>query len=77
MPKYQLREVEKELLLGSASELIDGLASKKKLAHVRQMAFEYYNADSNETFQVQVTVTRDESDFLDVFQTEEMTVHHA
>lgn len=73
MPKERkkLRQTEKDLLEFSAGDLIPMLENDKKLLHVRQGAFEHYSA-GGELFQVHVIVTRNESDFLEPFQTEEM-----
>ena len=62
----------KFLLLKSAEELIKELSANDKLSHVKQTAFEHYDKKRKETVHVQVTVTRDENDFLEPFQTEEM-----
>lgn len=56
--KPELTEDEIKLLVISASD-------------VRQNAYEYFST-GGEVFQVQVTVTRRENDFLEAFQTEEM-----
>lgn len=69
----ELNNDEKSLLEISAKELIPMLSEKKKLTHVKQVAFEYYSEQTDEIFQVQVLVTRDESDFLEPFTTEEMS----
>lgn len=61
-----------DLLEFSAGDLIPMLAKDKTLMHVRQSAFNYYNQDTNEHYQVHVLVTRDESDFIEFLQTEEM-----
>ncbi len=73
MERIKLGEDEKKLLEISASDLIPMMSQNKELGHVRQNAFEYYDKGLKEVFQVQVTVTRRKPDFLDVFQTEEMT----
>ena len=65
----------KDLLQYSAGDLIPMLASDKKLQHVRQSAFEYYNPETKEHYQVHVLVTRHESDFLEAFQTEKMSAY--
>lgn len=71
--RIHLKTTEKNLLEFSAGDLIPILEEKKKLQHVKQMAFEYYSEKNKEIYQIQVTVTRHESDFLEPFQTEEMS----
>lgn len=63
----------KNLLEFSAGDLIPMLDQNKKLLHVKQCAFEHYSKNNKQTYQVQVIVTRNESDFLDPFTTEEMS----
>lgn len=41
--------------------------------HVKQTAFQHYCKKTNEFFHVQVTVTRNESDFLEGLEIEEMS----
>lgn len=72
MERLELNQSEKDLLLFSAGDLIPMLKDNEELDHVKQTAFEHYDADSKQTYHVQVTVTRNESDFLEPFQTEEM-----
>jgi hypothetical protein len=62
-----------DLLEFSAGDLIPMLEKNKKLHHVRQKAFDYYSDKNKEFYQVHVTVTRHESDFLEDFTTEEMS----
>lgn len=71
--RIQFGDNEKLLLQYSAGDLIPMLADNKKLLHVRQSSFDYYNKETEEHFQVHVMVTRDEKDFLDFLQTEEMS----
>lgn len=52
--------------------MISALSGNSELSHVKQMAFGYYNSEQKEHYQVQVTVTRREDDFLDDFEVEEM-----
>jgi hypothetical protein len=61
------------LLEFSAGDLIPMLEKKKKLLHVRQKAFQYYSEKNKEFYEVHVTVTRNENDFLEDFTTEEMS----
>lgn len=63
----------KDLLDFSAGYLIPMLEKNESLTHVKQQAFDYYSPKTKEIYQVQVTVTRQESDFLEPFQTEEMS----
>jgi hypothetical protein len=71
--RLELTKCEKDLLNFSAADLIPMLNEKTKLLHVKQTAFQYYSEKTKEIFQVQVTVTRDETAFLDDFTTEEMS----
>jgi hypothetical protein len=73
--RVELTQSCKDLLQYSAGDLIPMLAADKKLLHVRQSAFTWYNPDTKEEYQVHVTVTRDESDFLEPFQTETMSAY--
>lgn len=71
--RVQLDENSKKLLECSAGDLIPMLGNNKKLLHVRQSAFGYFNHETKEQYQVHVLVTRDESDFLEFLQTEQMS----
>lgn len=71
--RVQLDANSKLLLEFSAGDLIPMLSENKKLHHVKQVAFHHYNNETKEHYQVQVLVTRNESDFLQEFETEEMT----
>lgn len=44
-----------------------------ELRHVRQSAFDMFLPETNDSVQVHITVTRDETDFLDFLQTECMS----
>lgn len=68
-----LTENKKKLLEATVSGLLGYLGNNKDLLHVRQSAFDTVLPETNETVQVQVTVTRDKTDFLDFLQTEEMS----
>lgn len=70
--RLELRQSEKDLLQFSAGDLIPMLEAEKNLAHVKQTAYRYYSPKTKEYFDVQVTVTRNKSDFLEPFTTEEM-----
>lgn len=69
----ELSKDEKSLLEISVKDLIKRLTENSRIAYVKQSAFDYWSKESIEQFQIQVTVTREESDFLDPFQTEECT----
>jgi hypothetical protein len=71
--RLELRQTEKDLLNFSAGDLIPMLEEKTKLHHVKQTAFQHYCEKTKEFFHVQVTVTRNPSDFLEDFTTEEMS----
>lgn len=73
--RVQLDKNSKDLLEFSAGDLIPMLSKNQKLQQVRQSAFDYYNAETKEQFQVQVIVTRHEEDFLEFLQTEEMSAY--
>lgn len=73
--RIKLDQNSKDLLEFSAGDLIPALAKNMKLQHVRMMAFGHYNEQTKEHFQVHVLVTRDESDFLDFLQVEEMSAY--
>lgn len=73
--RLDLTESSKNLLNFTAGDLIPLLEKKTKLTHVKQQAFEYYSATTKELFQVHITVTRDETDFLEFLEVEEMTTH--
>lgn len=62
-----------DLLTYSAGDLIPKLEADQELVHVKMQAFDYYNPKTGETYQVQVTVTRDENDFLGFMEVEEMS----
>ncbi|HRH68871.1 MAG TPA: hypothetical protein PLB89_05120 [Flavobacteriales bacterium] len=71
LPK--LRQTELDLLEVSARDLIPAISANTELKHVREMAFEYYDKKLEQHYQVHVMVTRDADDFLEPFQTEEMS----
>ena len=73
--RAQLDRNSKDLLGISAGDLIPMLSKNPKLQHVKQSAFDYYNAETKEHFQVQVIVTRHKDDFLEFLQTEEMSAY--
>lgn len=73
--RVQLDKNSKDLLEFSAGGLIPMLAKNPKLQHVKQSAFDYYNDETKEHYQVQVIVTRHEDDFLEFLQTEEMSAY--
>jgi hypothetical protein len=70
--KIQLTDDCINLLKITASELIPKMSANTGLNHVKQQAFDHYDPMTKEVYQVQVTVTRREADFLEPFQTEEM-----
>ena len=69
----ELTNNQKLILESIATKLIPSLKEDTEICHVREMAFGHYSKETDEHFQIQVTVTRDESDFLDPFEVEEMT----
>lgn len=70
--RLPLNDTQKALLQFSAGDLIPMLKEQPDQRHVRQMAFEHYDADTKQFWQVHVLVTRYQDDFLEPFQTEEM-----
>ena len=65
-----------EIFLKQAAEdLIKQIQEPENLglSHVRQSAFDMFLPETNDSIQVQITVTRDENDFLEFGQTECMS----
>lgn len=52
-------------------DLLDEIEKNEDALHVKQKSFQFLTS-KNEEIQIQITVTRDESEFLDDFQTEIM-----
>lgn len=73
--KKELSPNELSLIQISAVELSEMLTERTDLLHVKQVAYSHYSKETDEEFQVQITVTRSKTDFLDAFQTEEMRSH--
>lgn len=71
----KISHVEIDLLVISSKDLIQKLVESPNHCSVKQCAFHHPNSQNNELFQVQVIVTRAESDFLEDFQTEYMSNH--
>ena len=72
----ELTSNEKSLLEISSKELCEMLTERTDLIHVKQCAYAHYSKETDEEFQVQITVTRSKSDFLEAFTTEEMRNHN-
>lgn len=68
-----INKMNRDLLQMCAEDLIPALKAGKGLRHVRQCAFQVYDNVDKESIQVHVLVTRDSDDFLESFQTEEMS----
>lgn len=68
----ELTKVEKDLLEGSTKKLLEYLEDEEDVIHFKEMAFGYYSNKTKEEFQVQIIVTRNNSDFLEAFEIEEM-----
>lgn len=69
--RIQLNRTESELLCFAAADLISILQIEEPhVSSVKQLAFDYFDQESNKTFQVQVKVTRDEREFIPVLTTE-------
>ncbi len=77
MNRELLKQDEKSLLEITAGDLIPELVANGKLAQVKQAAFYWYDTEAKQPFQVQIIVTRDENDFLEPFEIEELTKHNA
>lgn len=57
----------------STETLIKELQQKEtNVCHVKQLAYGHVDLETNETYQVQVIVTRDHDEFLEPFDIEEM-----
>lgn len=67
-----LRNWNKSMLELAAIRLIPIIIKGKHLLHVKQTAFEYFDKNSSEILQIQITVTRDTSSFLEDLETEEL-----
>jgi len=69
--RIELGDTEINLLKVSAGDLIQALqAEENHVLNVKQTAFEYYDDKSGQVFQVQLTVTRSEHEFIPFFTTE-------
>lgn len=68
-----LNDNQKILIEMTVKDLIKDITEDPELLYVRKAAFGYFITENNEAVQVQVTVARDESEFLDFFQTEGVT----
>jgi len=64
-----LSETEIDLLRISAKELCEMLLKNPEISTVQQSAYRFYTGDDNPEFEVQVTVTRKQSDFIKPLQT--------
>lgn len=71
--REKLNDQEKTLLEITAGDLIPQLRENKKLIHVKQMAYGYYDKETKEEWQVQVLITRSVPDFLEFLEVEEMS----
>jgi len=61
-----LRDEEKEMIVDSCKFLIDHLQEAPATVHsVKQMACGYYSTENKELYEIQVIVTRRESDFME------------
>ncbi|SEI39702.1 hypothetical protein SAMN05216327_101220 [Dyadobacter sp. SG02] len=70
-----LRENQEILLKQTVINLLKEIQdpANSELLHMRQSAFDMFLPETNDSVQVQVTVTRDENDFLDFLETECMS----
>lgn len=76
MKRVKLDKSAKDLLEFVAGDLIPMLSASPDLQHVKQSAFDHYNPETKEHYQVQILVTRHEGDFLEFMQTEEMSAYN-
>lgn len=67
----ELGPLELSLLEMTTKDLLKEIQENPTASHVKQKAFQHLTI-KNEEIQIQITVTRDESDFLEDFQTEVM-----
>jgi len=68
--KMKITETQSELLHRSVKELVKELSANADFSQVKQMAFGYYNQPTKENFEIQITVTRIEDDFMDPISVE-------
>lgn len=70
-----LSDDQKFLLEKTTIDLVEMMKEEEnlELCSIKQYAYEMYDSASGQTWQVQITVTRDESDFLDFLQSECMS----
>ncbi len=62
-------EMEIDLLRISAKELCEVLLKNPQISTVQQSAYRFYTGDDNPEFEVQVTVTRNENNFIRPLET--------
>lgn len=70
MSNVTLKPDQKELLKIVSRDTIEEIISIPNIRSVKQLAFELYSKETKEHLQVQIVVTRDETDFLEPFQSE-------
>jgi hypothetical protein len=70
MSEQELNKDQLELLNLIAKDTIKDLDNVPDIRSSRQLAFEYFSKETKEIFQVQIVVSRDESDRLEPFQSE-------
>lgn len=70
----EFTQEEKHLLELGAKKLVGMLTEVPKTAQLKEMAMGYYSEETKEHFQVQIVVTRTESDFLEPFEIEETVI---
>ena len=70
----ELSQNKKALLKGTVKDLLASIVYNEELSHVRQSAFDSFITETKEQVQVHVIVTRNQNDFLDFLETEEMTL---
>ncbi len=70
--RIKIDDTSVDLLKMVTVSLITELSEEKESCQVKSQAFGYWNKDTEEEFQIQVIVTRDESDFIEHFTVEHL-----
>ena len=70
----ELGKTELTLLEITTKNLLKQIEENPTSIHVKKKAFQFLTSEDEE-IQIQITITRDEGDFLDDFQTEVMNTY--
>lgn len=65
-----LNNIQKELILNTTEDVIKLINEESEAATVIQAACDYFNKSDKKVYQIKISITRDEDDFLDDFQSE-------